>query len=77
MPERIVTDGLDLNPAALSELDLEHLHQPRRLRENNRAESSQLPIRERERQQKGLKFQALAQRFMTTHAAVYNTFYAQ
>ena len=76
-PERIVTDGLRSYPAALEQLGLGHLHSPGRLRENNRAENSHLPIRRRERQQQLFKSQASAQRFLTTHAAIYNTFYTQ
>ena len=76
-PERIVTDGLRSYPAALEALGLRHLHSPGRLRENNRAENSHLPIRRRERQQQLFKSQASAQRFLTTHAAIYNTFYTQ
>ncbi|MFN3877275.1 MAG: IS6 family transposase [Brevundimonas sp.] len=76
-PEKIVTDGLASYQAALSQLGLRHLHSPGRLRENNRAENSHLPIRRRERQQQLFKSQASAQRFLTTHAAIYNTFYTQ
>lgn len=76
-PGRIVTDGLGLYSAALDELGLRHLHSPGRLRENNRAENSHLPIWRRERQQQLFKSQASAQRFLTTHSAIYNTFYVQ
>jgi putative transposase len=76
-PQRIVTDGLGSYPAALGELELLHLHHPGRLRENNRAENSHLPIRRRERQQLGFKSEASAQRFLSNHAAIYNTFYQQ
>ena len=76
-PEAIVTDGLQSYPAALDQLGLRHLHRPGRLRENNRAENSHLPIRRRERQMQLFKSQTSAQRFLATHAAVYNTFYTQ
>jgi putative transposase len=76
-PETIVTDGLASYPAALNELGLRHLHRPGRLRENNRAENSHLPVRRRERRMQLFKSQASAQRFLTIYAAVYNTFYVQ
>ena len=76
-PEKIVTDGLASYQAALGQLGLRHLHSPDRLRGNNRADNSHLPIRRRERQQQVFKSQASVQRFLTTHAAIYKTFYAQ
>jgi len=76
-PTAIVTDGLKSYPAALKKLGLEDRHRPGRLRENNRAENSHLPIRRRERKMQLFKTQASTQRFLTTHSAVYNTFYAQ
>ena len=76
-PETITTDGLLSHGAALDRLDLRHLHRPGRLRENNRVENSHLPIRRRVRQQQRFKSQASAQRFLTTHAAIYTTFSTQ
>jgi transposase-like protein len=57
--------------AAFDRLALRHLHRPDRLRDNNRAENSHLPIRRRERQQQRFKSQASVQRILTTHAAIY------
>ncbi len=74
-PTAIVTDRLKSYGSALAELGLSGIHHDGKKRENNRAENSHLPIRRRERQQLGFKSQASAQRFLTGHAAVYNTFY--
>ena len=46
-------------------------------RQKSRAESSHLPIRQRERRMQKFKSAASAQRFLSTHAAVYNTFNVQ
>ena len=76
-PEVLVTDGLKLYLSAVEALGLQALHSPGRLRENNRVENSHLPIRKRERHMQQFKSQGSAQRFLTVHAAVYNTFYVQ
>ncbi len=44
---------------------------------NNRAENSHQPLRQRERRMKRFKSPESAQRFLSTHAAVYNVFNIQ
>ena len=75
-PTRVVTDKLPSNSAAFRSLGLGAEHD-RSLRANNRAENSHLPIRRRERKQQGFKSSGSAQRFLSIHAATFNTFYYQ
>jgi transposase-like protein len=75
-PTRIVTDKLCSYAAAFCSLGLTARHD-RGLRANNRAENSHQPVRRREHKQQRFKSAGSAQRFLTVHAATYNTFYHQ
>jgi len=77
IPERFVTDGLASYRAALKVLKCQKRHHPGRLRDNNRAENSHLPVRRRERKMQRFKSQGQAQRFVSIHSAIYNTFNLQ
>ena len=74
VPDEIMTDGLASYRPALWELGALKRHQPGRLRENNRAENSHLPVRRRERKMQLFKSPGQAQRFVSTHSAIYNCF---
>ena len=75
-PDVLVTDKLRSYGAAKSEIGLSARHE-QGLRQNNRAENSHQPTRRRERKMQRFKSPGSAQRFLSTHAAVQNTFNVQ
>ncbi len=72
-PDELVTDKLGSYGAVRRELGLSCRHE-QGLRKNNRAENSHQPVRRRERKQQRFKSPGSAQRFLSAHAAVHNTF---
>jgi putative transposase len=68
-----VTDRLRPYGTAFRErgLSAEHVQAKRK---SNRAESSHVPTRRRERRMQGFRSPAVAQRFLSSHATIYNTF---
>ena len=76
VPDAIVTDKLPSYGAALKNLGLARHHDIGG-RKNNRAENSHLPVRQQERRMQRFKSARSAQRFLSTHATVYNTFNVQ
>ena len=75
-PKRVTTDQLRSYGAALRHLSLS-CHHEQGLRQNNRAENSHQVVRRRERKMQRFKSAASAQRFLSMHAAVHNTFNLQ
>ena len=72
-PRKIVTDKLGSYGVAHRELIPDTVHDTSQYA-NNRAELSHQPTRIRERTMRRFKSTKQAQRFLTTHAAVYNLF---
>ena len=75
-PDELVTDKLGSYGAARRGLRLSARHE-QGLRKNNRAENSHQAVRRRERKQQRFKSAGSAQRFLSIHAAVHNTFNLQ
>jgi transposase-like protein len=75
-PKLLVTDKLRSYAPAFGRLRLTCPHE-QGIRRNNRAENSHQPVRRRERKLQRFKSPRSAQRFLSMHAAVHNTFNLQ
>ena len=75
-PKLLITDKLRSYAAAFRRLRLTCPHE-QGLRMNNRAENSHQMVRRRERKMQRFKSARYAQRFLSMHAAVHNTFNLQ
>src|SRR5450432_1173049 len=72
-PDRMITDDLGSYATAARDLGMARRHERGRWK-NNRAENSHQPTRRRERKVQRFKGPGSAQKFLSTHAAVYNIF---
>jgi transposase-like protein len=75
-PKLLVTDKLRSYSSAFRQLRLTCPHE-QGIRQNNRAENSHQVVRRRERKLQRFKSARSAQRFLSMHAAVHNTFNLQ
>src|SRR6516162_3422986 len=75
-PKWLVTDKLRSYASAFRRLRLTCLHE-RGIRKNNRAENSHQAVRRREHKMQRFKSARSAQRFLSMHATVHNTFNLQ
>src|SRR3954464_4823109 len=73
VPDAWVTDRCPAYGAALRRLNLNRAAHVQRKRANNRAESSHVPVRRRERKQQGFKLPGSAQRFTVTSSQLVRT----
>jgi putative transposase len=76
VPDRLITNDLRSYGAAAHDLGIESRHERDRWK-NNRAENSHQPTRRRERKMQRFKSPSSAQKFLSTHAVVYNIFNVQ
>jgi putative transposase len=76
VPKLLTTDKLGSYGSAFRQLRLACPHE-QGLRRNNRAENSHQVVRRRERKMQRFKSARSAQRFVSIHAAVHNTFNLQ
>jgi len=75
-PTKVMTDKLRSYGTALRDLEIEHVHDTTN-RLNNRAESSHVPIRRRERKMQRFKSHKPAQIFLSIYGPIYNLFNTQ
>lgn len=73
-PTEWVTDKYRVYGSVLNELGTDRRIHVTGKRSNNRAESSHVPVRRRERKLQRFKSPRSAQRFLSLHAATYNAF---
>jgi transposase-like protein len=76
VPKVLTTDKLGSYRAAFRRLGMTCRHE-QGLRANNRAENAHQAVRRRERKMQRFKSAGSAQRFLSVHAAVHNTFNLQ